>query len=262
MNHKTELEKLLDTIQLKDFGVRMKKFIRNPEMLDGEWEETPLNLAGWNLVRSIILVYTFITILNGLLSAFGVLELPQFINVFILSLSLAVQAIIFGFFFWVIALFLTLPKKRGWHKAYFLQVLQTYSIINFFTVCLFWGLFNRKMIMGSIYVEISSSETIFLLSIAALSFVFSVWLLAIPTVNYFRRYYSFFTSVTFVVLIFLSVFYLNGIVNLSGYKALMIKDKEYCSYLVEKRINNGEISENSYYCYMGACIKYIENEVK
>lgn len=226
---KTTLDWAMDALSINKFLREMYKFVLNPAMMDGEWEHAPLKKALRNLIYSLAYVGAFISILSWFLQNSDVVDFPTIINPVGLTLILAMQAIIFAVIFWVIASALTNLKRRGWHHLYFMQVLQTYALINFFVISLFWIALNRIIFTGDSRLAINAWDLSIGGVLAVIVIVLLFRLLIIPVKNYLSQYYRLLTSWLLTIAILLVTFIANAYFH-PGVGNRLINAKVFCEY--------------------------------
>ncbi|MBY5920141.1 hypothetical protein [Ferrimonas balearica] len=247
-------EIMLESVPGYAFYKEMYYFIKNPEILDGEWESTPLKYSFKNLVNSILLVTSVLITLDWILKGFDILEFPSVINPVLLSINLLVQALIFGLIFWASASFVTCFRRVGAHKLYFYQVIQAYALLNFISLILFWFALNRVMVTGSASISINKNELWFggILGTAAL--VLAWWLLVIPTANYLSRYYSRFGAWVLTLIVLTVTLSINSKVNF-GFGQHLLNKSEFCEQIYKIRNQRESVSDTEKSCFIGKCIK-------
>ncbi|MDE1309327.1 hypothetical protein G6Z90_07920 [Vibrio aestuarianus subsp. cardii] len=238
----------------KDFFPRMYYFIKRPEMLDGEWELSPLKNAGENIVTSLILVVALTSFVNQLLSNSGVISFPLVVNPVYLAINMTIGALIFSSLFWFVLMCLTSVKRKGAYPLYFLQVLQTYSVVNFFVVSLFW--IGIQLMITKDFLGLEPSILILTLAgITALTaFYMSYRLLIVPVVNYLSTYYRRWISWFFVIIALSFTLTLNQIISFPVGADSIINKLSLCEYLFKVKSEQDPSLESVKSCLIGKCV--------
>jgi hypothetical protein len=237
-----------------EFIQQMCKFIKRPEMIDGEWESSPLKLSGRNLIHSLVLVGSLITILSGLLKGLDIIDFPRIINPIYLTLNLAIQSIIFAGILLFVVTIVSVFKKVGSRKLYFMQVLQTYSVINFFVVCLFWIAMQWLTVSSIQEKELSLIELAVGGCLAVVSMGLAWWLLVMPIAKYLSLYYSkrFAWALTLVIIVLTSQ--INQLVHF-GFNDYLINKTEFCEYFYKVKSKSLDTNGDKKACIIGNCIE-------
>ncbi|TOY93396.1 hypothetical protein [Vibrio fluvialis] len=238
----------------KDFFPRMYYFLKRPEMLDGEWELSPLKNAGENIVTSLILVVTFTSFVDQLLSNSGVISFPSIVSPAYLSINMAIGALIFASVFWFVLMCLTSIKKKGCYPLYFLQVLQTYSVVNFFVVSLFW--IGIQLIITKDFLGFEPNPLLLTLAgITALTaFYISYRLLIVPVVNYISTYFQRWVSWVFIIIALSITLTINKVVSFPVGADLIIDKLSLCEYLFKIKSEQDPSLESMKSCLIGKCV--------
>ena len=236
------------------FFIRMFYFIKRPEMLDGEWELSPLKHAGENIFSSLVLVVGTSTIVNHLLANSGVMSFPSVINPAYLTLNMTIDAVIFAVIFWLVLAALSNFKSKGTYFIYFLQVLQTYSVVNFLIVGMFWVYMQMTVTQQFLHLEPSFLTLVLAGSMAVLAFGASIWLLVFPVVKYVSTYYSRFLSWCFVGAALTATLTLNQHVKIPIGSDLIINKLNFCEYLFKVKSEQEPQLESMKSCIIGQCV--------
>ncbi|MEJ3630487.1 MULTISPECIES: hypothetical protein [Vibrio] len=238
----------------KEFFPRMYYFIKRPEMLDGEWELSPLKNAGENIVTSLILVVALTSFVNQLLSNSGVISFPSVVNPAYLTINMTIGALIFASLFWFVLMCVTSVKKKGGYPLYFLQVLQTYSVVNFFVVSLFW--IGIQLMITKDFLGVEPSFMILTLAgITALTAFYMLYrLLIVPVVNYLATYYQRWISWLFVIIALTFTFTLNQIISFPIGSDSIINKLSLCEYLFKVKSEQDPSLESIKSCIIGKCV--------
>ncbi|MFE8115682.1 hypothetical protein [Brenneria goodwinii] len=256
-NKETFLSNTIKAVPGYEFFRDMCYFIRNPDILDGEWESTPLKTAGKNLVKSLFLVGTVVAILNMLFKEFDIIDFPRVINPVYLTLTLAVRAVFFGVVYWMFAMMVTCFRTKGIHSLYFMQVIQTYSVINFLIVFLFWFCMNRVIVTGDLKLPVSEGE-LWLGGGLGLAIILMCWRLLInPTARYLARYYSFRMSWVLTLLVVFTTIFVNSYVHL-GFNNYLVNDYEFCEYIYKSKYELIGFDESQKSCFIGNCLEIMK----
>lgn len=248
------IKSVLEEFPFFQFFVRMHYFIKSPRMLDGEWESSPLKLAGKNYFISLFAVFGLVTAANYFFNSGDIFPFASIINPIHFSIVLFTEVVIFAMTFWVFLTGVTCFKSRGVHKPYFLQVLQTYAILNFVVAFSMWVLIN-DLIAKTITGKETSGLTVILMGVlAVISFLFSIWLLVAPTADYLQTYYSKTVSWLFVLMALAIAMTAKGNIDLYFSEDYIIDKPKLCEYLFHiKSMEDVSLLENKS-CIIGKCI--------
>ncbi|WP_194868850.1 hypothetical protein [Pseudoalteromonas sp. PPB1] len=245
--------KSLEALPGYEFICSMYHFVRRPEIMDGEWEAAPLNKAGYNLVQSLVLVTTFTVTLDWILKKIDIFDFPKIINPVFLTLSMGAQALLFGVMYWFFASTFTCAKKKGIHKLYFHQVMQTYSVLNFFAVCLLWLAMNRIVTTGNIENPVSKGDLWIGGGLGVVTLLLLWRLLVVPTSKYLGRYYSMKLSWFLTFVIFCAALFSNKYIYID-FSDYLLDKKGYCEYLYNKE----KVPVGQKGCFIGKCIGFLD----
>jgi len=248
----TFISNILAALPGYNFIKEMYYFFKNPEMLDGEWESAPLNKSGANLVASLLLVGTLTGVLSWLLKDNTSIDFNKVINPVYLTLILSLRAIIFGAIFWILSFLLTYLKKKSLHTVYFMQVIQTYSLLNFFIVLGLWFSINKE-----IKTSVNEQSMGFLDSLITLCFAFTIFYLSYrllfkPSYRYLSKYYPKPLALFFMVCIIFSSIILNKYINL-GIGNKILNKNETCQE-VQKYKKQGLMNKSTENQYINRCL--------
>ena len=237
-----------------DFILRMVDFIKSPQMLDGEWEASPLKLAGKNFVSSFFVISILTTGINLLFSNGDVFPFSSIVNPIYMSFVVSIDAIIFACIFWLLLAVVTSFKSKGFHAPYFLQVLQTYSVVNFLIVFMMGISINVSITHKILGQESSLITQIAAGVLAVLSFSASAWLLLAPTAKYLQTYYSKFVSWMLVIAVGYTAMSVNQNASFSFSHDFIIDKPKFCEYLfqIQSKENSDMLVNKS--CIIGNCI--------
>ncbi|TXZ73499.1 hypothetical protein FXE51_20310 [Vibrio mimicus] len=248
------IKSVLEELPFCQFFVRMYYFIKSPRMLDGEWESSPLKLAGKNYFISLFAVFTLVTAANYLFNSGDIFPFASIINPIHFSIVLFTEVAIFSITFWAFLTGVTCFKSRGVHKTYFLQVFQTYAILNFVVAFSMWVLVNDSITKTITGKETSGLTLILMGVLAFISFLFLIWLLVAPTADYLQTYYSKKVSWLFVLIALAIAMTSKGNIDLYFSEDYIIDKPKFCEYLFHiKSMEDVSLLENRS-CIIGKCI--------
>lgn len=245
---------ILKAVPGRRFFTRMLYFIKRPEMLDGEWELSPLKHAGENILSSLVLVVGASTIVNHLLTNSSVMPFPSIINPAYLTLNMTIDAVIFAAIFWGLLACISNFKSRGIYLLYFLQVLQAYSVVNFLIIGMFWVYIQLIIDQDFLQLEPSYVTLILAGSMAILAFIASIWLLVIPVVKYVSTYYSKAFSWCFVGIALATTLTLNQYIKFPVGADFVINKLNLCEYLFKVKSEQDPNLESMKSCIIGRCV--------
>ncbi|MFE4111507.1 hypothetical protein [Kosakonia sp. YIM B13611] len=131
------LQKAVEIIPAKDFYHDMTTFIRHPEIYDGEHEYIPLQNALANLFKSLMSLLLLITLIKGLMLDNSLIaDFNSVINLLALQVILFIHAMTAAIAFGSTISIFTFLSEGKIYKVYFLQVIQTWSIISLLALIL------------------------------------------------------------------------------------------------------------------------------
>lgn len=248
------IKSVLEEFPFCQFFVRMYYFIKSPRMLDGEWELSPLKLAGKNYFISFFAVFALVTAANYLFNSGDIFPFASVINPIHFSIVLFTEVAIFSITFWAFLTGVTCFKSQGFHKPYFLQVLQTYAILNFFVAFSMWVLIHDSVTTTLTGKETSGLVLILMGVLAFISFLLSIWLLVTPTAGYLQTYYSKKVSWLFVLIALAIAMTSRSNIDLYFSEDYIIDKPKLCEYLFHiKSMEDASLLENRS-CIIGKCI--------
>lgn len=191
------------------FIAQLVKFLISPTIRNGRDEAAPLHYAAWNFIASVSLVALLTTGLGALLPAFGFDGFSDAIRPGLLTLLLAGQALIFALLFWLLTAGACAMKKRGLHLLSFMQVLQSWALLNPLVVLLSWAALERLLTLSAdqplsvVYLALGGAYALALLVLAAR-------LLLLPVMHALRRYFGLPAAAVLTLLISCVSFYLSA----------------------------------------------------
>lgn len=239
-----------------DFILEMWLFIKNPEIFDGNYEYVPLKNAGANLLKSILVIGSLMAALTFLSKKeIPLSSLSLIFRQFYLQLILVIQAIEFGVFFWLSMTIATVIKKRGWHIVYFLQVIQTYAIINIIIFFMLGIAVNRIFLTGDINTPVNSVELIVSATLAILVMYLSFRLLIAPSFRYLTRYYKTHFAIIITILVLFFTYLCCTNIKLDIWKN-MINPEEVCKLQYNFKIAKQCSDEQEKTLFLNQCMNF------
>lgn len=251
---KTVIDLENDALAVKKFIREMYKFILHPDMMDGEWEHAPLKKAVSNLIYSLCYMGAFLSLLSWFLQSYDVVDFSAVINSIGLVITLAIQAVIFAIIFWLLASFVTNFKRRGWHYLYFMQVLQTYALIYFFVVGLFWLVLNRIIVTGDSRLAVNAWDFSIGIMLIIFTIGLAIWVLVVPVKKYLFRYYKSLMSWLLTICIFFGTFTANAYFHI-GVGNRLVNYNTFCEYLSERKAQSNSFDLNQKAKMKQLCLK-------
>ncbi|WPG21505.1 hypothetical protein SD435_03180 [Kosakonia cowanii] len=248
------IQKTLDVIPTKDFFRDMVTFIKHPEIYDGENEYVPLKNAGANFFKSLIVITAIITLIKWLmLDSSAVADFNSIVNPLALQAILTVHALTAAAIFWATLSAVTYFTKRETHYVYFLQVIQTWAVMNVLALALSWMAFNRLIENGTTNIAINNFD-LSLGGILGASYFYLLYRLIFkPVFIHLRPKFSAFNSLLIVItglmIALLSIIYIPT--GLSGY---LVNRKSLCIIIYEKNINPKKDNPINKAMFLSRCI--------
>ncbi|MFE4127281.1 hypothetical protein ACFX4S_21620 [Kosakonia sp. YIM B13605] len=249
------LQKAVEIIPAKDFYHDMATFIRHPEIYDGEHEYTPLQNALANLFKSLMSLLLLITLIKGLMLDNSLIaDFNSVINPLALQVILFIHAMTATIAFGSTISILTFLSEGKIYKVYFLQVIQTWSIISLLALILSWMALNRLLENGTTNIAINSFDLWFGGFIGLLIFYLLGRLIVKPVFNHLRQKYNTFIS-TIIVFVGMAIALLSIAYIPTGLSDYLVSKKALCNIVYQKNIQPEFDNARNKNIFLTQCLK-------
>ncbi|MCL9672727.1 hypothetical protein [Citrobacter sp. MNAZ 1397] len=250
-NIKLFLTNILKILPGYGFLLDMYTFIKHPAMYDGTHEYSPLINSGANLLKSTLIIGTLITAFGFLsIKTTPIANFKLIFNQLYWYLILLIQPIKFGFFFWLCLSIVSRLKKNSWHIVYFLQVLQSYAVLNVIAFLLYCIAINRIILNGNFNIPLNNIDLFIGVALSVLAFILIYRLLIAPSFCYLSLYYKRPISAIIILLSIVAAYFLSTLINFVDWWNLVNKN-EFCDFIYQLKAEHLQINEKS---FLNQCI--------